>query len=78
MCTLGALCCVCLGAAILCAVVCCGVLLRRAVFRGAVLPCGAMLLCCAVCFPLLRAVVVPLSFKKQLLFLSGFRTIYEK
>ena len=41
------------------ALVCCGVLLCLAVFCGAVSPCGAVLLRCAVCFASLRAFVFP-------------------
>ena len=45
--------------------VCCGVLLCRAVFYGALLPCGAVLLGCAVCSALLRVFFYP--FKKHFL-----------
>ena len=43
------------------ALVCCGVLLCRAVFCGAASPCGAVVLGCAVCFPLLRVFLFPLK-----------------
>ena len=49
----------CGGAALLRGVVCCGVVLRRVVFCGAVLPCGAVLLGCAVRSPLLPVVPSP-------------------
>ena len=50
------------------ALVCRGVLLCRAVFFGAVLPCGAVLQRCAVCFALLWALVF--AFKAIFLFLK--------
>ena len=53
----------CGGAAPLRGVVCCGVLLCRAVFRGAVLPCGAVLLGCAVFSSLVRVVLFLLLLK---------------
>ena len=49
----------CGGAALLRGVVCRGVLLRRVGLCGAVLPCAAVLLGCAVCSPLLWAVLSP-------------------
>ena len=48
-------------AALLRGVVCRGVVLSHAVFCGALLPCGAVLLCCAVCSPLLRVFLSPLK-----------------
>ena len=50
----------CGGAALLRGMACRGVMLRRVVFCVAVLPCGAVLLGCALCSPLLWVVLSPL------------------
>ena len=51
----------CGGASLLRGVVCCVVVLCRVASCGAVLPCGAVLLACASCSPLLSVVLSPFS-----------------